>query len=117
MFTVNSADNATVVVGDNANRKKSESKNNKSKNIAYLVNSSSNEKVPIFVYPFTCSEISGIVIGRENSRDRHSIYIENISCSSLSVEGSDIAEGSRESIFSGCNFLYHGIPFTFFEEN
>lgn len=117
VFTVNSADNATVVVGDNANRKKSESKNNKSKNIAYLVNSSSNEKVPIFVYPFTCSEISGIVIGRENSRDRHSIYIENISCSSLSVEGSDIAEGSRESIFSGCNFLYHGIPFTFFEEN
>lgn len=118
VFTVNSSDNATVVVNEPAARKKSESKSsNKMKNIAYLINSSSKEKVPIFVYPFTCSEISGIVIGRENGRDRHSIYIENISCGSLSVEGSEVAEGSREDIFSGCNFQYHGIPFTFFEEN
>ncbi len=119
VFTVNSGDNATVVVGSAAPRKsrKNENKTGKMKNIAYLINSSSKEKVPIFVYPFTCSELSGIVIGRENGRDRHSIYVENISCSSFSVEGSDVAEGSRESIFSGCNFLYHGIPYTFFEEN
>lgn len=117
VFTVNSSDNATVVVGEAAQRKKSDNKSNKTKSIAYLVNASSNEKVPIYVYPFTCSEISGVVIGRENGRDRHSIFIENISCSSLSIEGSDIAEGSRETIFSGCNFQYHGIPFTFFEEN
>lgn len=118
VFTINSSDNATVIVGDAASRKKSDNKGgNKRKNIAYLINSSSKEKVPIFVYPFTCSEISGIVIGRENTRERHIIYIENISCGSLSVEGSEVAEGSREDIFSGCNFRYHGIPFTFFEEN
>lgn len=117
VFTINSVDNATVIVGEAASRKKNDNKSSKMKNIAYLINSSSKEKVPIFVYPFTCAEISGIVIGRENSRDRHSIYIENISCNSLSVEGSEVAEGSRESIFSGCNFLYHGIAYTFFEEN
>ena len=45
------------------------------------------------------------------------VIADNEALLSKTVEGSDVAEGSRESIFSGCNFLYHGIPYTFFEEN
>lgn len=118
VFNINSGDSATVIVGSrkSGDAKKSPS-GKKLRRIAYLLNSSSGAKVPIFVYPFTCAEISGLVIGRENSGSRHSIYIENISCSSLSVEDSSVTEGERTDIFSGCNFLYHGIAYTFYEES
>ena len=85
--------------------------------IAYLVNNSSNEKIPVYSYPFTCSEVSGIMIGQDNTGSRHSIYIKNITCDSLSIEGSNVETGGKIGIFSGCNFLYHGITYTFYEEN
>lgn len=85
--------------------------------IAYLVNNSSKEKIPVYSYPFTCSEVSGIMIGQESSGSRHSIYIKNILCDSLSIEGGDVAAGEKVNIFSGCNFTYHGVTYTFYEEN
>lgn len=118
VFNINSSDSATVIVdGRNAGEAKKSPSGKKLKSIAYLLNSSSGAKIPIFVYPFTCAEISGLIIGRENSGSRHSIYIENISCTSLSVEDSEMTEGERTDIFSGCNFLYHGIAYTFYEES
>jgi hypothetical protein len=90
---------------------------NKVKKIAYFINGSSNERIPVFVYPFTCAELSGVVIDRVSNGSRHNICIENISCNSLSVEGSDVPAGEKTVIFSGCNFLYHGISYTFYEEN
>lgn len=115
VFTVNSGDAATVIVG--AAGKKQEPPKNKVKKIAYFINGSSNERIPVFVYPFTCAELSGVVIDRESNGSRHNICIENISCNSLSVEGSDVPAGEKTVIFSGCNFLYHGISYTFYEEN
>ena len=119
VFTINTGDSPTVIVGrkNELKAKTDELKKTGMKHIAYLLNTSSKEKVPIFVYPFTCAELSGIIISRESSKNRHSIFIENISCPSLSVEGDNVAAGDKCSIFSGCNFLYHGISYTFYEEN
>lgn len=116
VFTENAADSATIIVGENGGRK-NEAPKNKVKKIAYFINGSSNERIPVFVYPFTCAELSGIIIDRESNGSRHNICIENISCNSLNVEGSDIPAGEKTVIFSGCNFLYHGISYTFYEEN
>ena len=115
VFTANSADGAAAIIGEGG--RKNDSAKNKLKKIAYITNGSSNEKIPVFVYPFTCAELSGIIIDRESSGSRHCICIENISCNSLSIEGSDIPAGEKVSIFSGCKFLYHGIAYTFYEEN
>lgn len=118
VFNINDTDSATVIIGDKGaeGRKSSQQKANMKK-LAYIVNSASKERIPVFVYPFTCAELSGMIVGRESSKNRHSIFIENISCSSLSVEGDEVAAGDRISVFSGCNFLYHGIGYTFYEEN
>ena len=117
VFNVNASDSATVIVGDRNRGAAKKADPAMTKKIAYLVNSSSKERIPVFVYPFTCAELSGLIIGRENNGSRHSIFIENISCPSLSVEGCDVPSGEKTSIFSGCNFLYHGIVYTFYEEN
>jgi len=119
VFTVNSGDSPTVIVGrkNELKAKTDELKKTGMKHIAYLLNTSSKEKVPIFVYPFTCAELSGIIISRDNRKNRHSICIENKSCTSLSVEGDEVPIGESSSIFSGCNFLYYGISYTFYEEN
>lgn len=117
VFIANDIDSATVIVGNRNGGAVRKAEPAKLKKIAYLVNSSSKERIPVFVYPFTCAELSGIIIGRENSGSRHSISIENISCPSLSIEGCDVPSGEKASIFSGCNFLYHGIVYTFYEEN
>ena len=119
VFNINSGDSPTVIVGrkNELKAKTDEFKKTGMKHIAYLLNTSSKEKVPIFVYPFTCAELSGIIISRDNRKNRHSICIENISCTSLTVEGDEIPAGERSSIFSGCNFLYYGISYTFYEEN
>ncbi len=117
VFTVNASDSATVIVGDKNSAAARKADPAMAKKIAYLVNSSSKERIPVFVYPFTCAELSGLIIGRENNGSRHSIFIENISCPSLSVEGCEVPSGEKTSIFSGCNFLYHGIVYTFYEEN
>lgn len=119
VFTVNTGDSPTVIVGrkNELKAKTDDLKKTGMKHIAYLLNTSSKEKVPIFVYPFTCAELSGIIISRENQKSRHSISIENKSCTSLSVEGDEVTIGESSSIFSGCNFLYYGISYTFYEEN
>ena len=119
VFNINSGDSPTVIVGrkNELKAKTDDLKKTGMKHIAYLLNTSSKEKVPIFVYPFTCAELSGIIISRENSRTRHSICIENISCTSLNVEGEDVAAGEKSSLFSGCTFRYHGISYKFYEEN
>lgn len=117
VFSVNTSDSATVIVGDKNGGAAKKADPAKAKKIAYLVNSSSKERIPVFVYPFTCAELSGLIIGRENNGSRHSIFIENISCPSLSIEGCDVPVGEKTNIFSGCNFLYHGIVYTFYEEN
>ena len=117
VFIANDVDSATVIVGDRNGSTAKKAEPAMSKKIAYLVNSSSKGRIPVFVYPFTCAELSGLHIGRENNGSRHSIYIENISCSSLSVEGCDVSPGEKTNIFSGCNFLYHGIVYTFYEES
>ena len=119
VFNINSSDSPTVIVSrkNELKAKTDDLKKTGMKHIAYLLNTSSKEKVPIFVYPFTCAELSGIIISRENSRTRHSICIENISCPSLSVEGDEVAAGEKSSIFSGCTFQYHGISYKFYEEN
>lgn len=118
VFNINDTDSATVIIGDKgAEGRRSPQQKSDMKKLAYIVNSASKERIPVFVYPFTCAELSGMIVGRENSRNRHSIFIENISCASLSVEGDEVAAGDRVSIFSGCNFLYHGIGYTFYEEN
>lgn len=85
--------------------------------VAYLVNNTANEKIPLYSYPFTCSEVSGIMIGQDSTGSRHSIYIKNMTCDALSIEGSDVAKGEKVNIFSGCNFTYHGTTYTFYEEN
>ncbi len=118
VFNVNDTDSATVIIGDKgADAKKAPQQKANMKKLAYIINSSSKERIPVFVYPFTCAELSGMIVGRDNTKNRHSIFIENISCQSLSVEGDDVAVGDRISVFSGCNFLYHGIGYTFFEES
>lgn len=118
VFNVNDTDSATVLVGDKGtDAKKSSQQKANMKKLAYIINSSSKERIPVFVYPFTCAELSGMIVGRDNTKNRHSIFIENISCQSLSVEGDEVAVGDRISVFSGCNFLYHGIGYTFFEES
>lgn len=118
VFSVNDTDSATVIIGDKgAEAKKAPQQKANMKKLAYIINSSSKERIPVFVYPFTCAELSGMIVGRDNTKNRHSIFIENISCQSLSVEGDEVAVGDRISVFSGCNFLYHGIGYTFFEES
>ncbi len=91
--------------------------NGEPSHIAYIVNSSSKEKILIYSYPFTSGELSGIIISQDNSGNRHSIFIENVSCPLLEMEGTKIAEGEKSTIFSGCNFFYRGIRYTFYEEN
>ncbi len=115
VFTVSGSDSATVPVNSDGSKK--EPANKKVKRIAYFINSSSKEKIPVFVYPFTCAELSGVIIDRENNGSRHSISVENIACNSLSVEDEAVPAGSRTSLFSGCKILYHGITYTFYEEN
>ena len=118
VFNVNDTDSATVIIGDkNSDAKKAAQQKMNTKKLAYIVNSSSKERIPVFVYPFTCAELSGMIVGRENTKTRHNIFIENISCQSLSVEGDDVAVGDKINVFSGCNFLYHGIGYTFYEES
>jgi hypothetical protein len=115
---VNDTDSATVIIGEkNSDAKKAAQQKMNTKKLAYIVNSSSKERIPVFIYPFTCAELSGMIVGRENTKTRHSIFIENISCQSLTVEGDDVAVGDKITVFSGCNFLYHGIGYTFYEES
>ena len=85
--------------------------------IAYIKSSASDEKIPVYNYPFTCHELPGIMIGQETSGSRHSIYISNFSCDSLSVEGNELRKGEKTDIFSGCKFLCGGVTYTFYEEN
>ncbi len=85
--------------------------------IAYIKSSASDEKIPVYNYPFTCHELPGIMIGQETSGSRHSIYISNFSCDSLSVEGNELGKGEKTDIFSGCKFLCGGVTYTFYEEN
>ncbi|MCQ2469333.1 MAG: FHA domain-containing protein [Ruminococcus sp.] len=125
-FTVNSGNSGTVVVGAKKAAKaevptmsesKKEEKPQSQDNIAYLMNSSSKQRIPVYSYPFTCAELPGIIIGQDNSGSRHSIFIENIGCQSFVLEGSEAGIGTKNTIFSGCKFLFHGIQYTFFEEN
>ena len=121
---VNSGNSGTVVVGARKSsqtevQKAAEPEKNEDtqENLAYINNSSSKQRIPVYSYPFTCAELSGIIIGQDTSGSRHSIFIENIGCPSLVLEGSDVGIGTKSTIFSGCKFLFHGIQYTFYEEN
>ena len=86
-------------------------------NIAYLINNATKEHLPIYEYPFTCSELMEMRILQETFGEHHETVVENINCDELTVEGRELGENERIRIFSGGTFIYHGIPYSFYVES
>lgn len=85
--------------------------------LAYLKKRSDNSVIKITDYPFTSPEISGVVIYALSLSETKSLFIKNVSCSSLMFEEMPMKEDASEELFSGCSLRINGEKYMFIVEN
>lgn len=84
---------------------------------AYLKRSSDESLIKIMDYPFSSPQIDGAVIYALELSGTTSLFIKNVSCSSLMFENVQMKDESSEELFSGCSLQINGENYMFIVEN